>query len=82
MFWRDVPVDPHDLGQTALDCMPTMKQAFLEALAEVDYAGSDRAVYVTVVMPDGSVLLQAVGEADDRFYKSHGQSRFERRSVI
>ena len=56
-----------------------MKQAFLEALAEVDYAGSDRAVYVTVVMPDGSVLLQAVGEADDRFYKSHGLSRFERR---
>ena len=29
LFWRDVPVDPHDLGQTALDCMPTMKQAFL-----------------------------------------------------
>ena len=29
LFWRDVPVDPHDLGETARDCMPTIKQAFL-----------------------------------------------------
>ncbi|MDO4889851.1 MAG: glutamate synthase large subunit [Coriobacteriaceae bacterium] len=29
LFWRDVPVDPHDLGETARECMPTIKQAFL-----------------------------------------------------
>ena len=29
LFWRDVPVDPHDLGDTARSCMPTIKQAFL-----------------------------------------------------
>ena len=29
LFWRDVPVDPRDLGATARACMPTMKQAFL-----------------------------------------------------
>ena len=29
LFWREVPVDPHDLGNTALACMPTILQAFL-----------------------------------------------------
>ena len=29
LFWRDVPVDPHDLGETARECMPVIKQAFL-----------------------------------------------------
>ena len=29
LFWREVPVDPHDLGSTARACMPTIKQAFL-----------------------------------------------------
>ena len=29
LFWRDVPVDAHDLGETARACMPTIKQAFL-----------------------------------------------------
>lgn len=29
MFWREVPVDAHDLGQTAKDCMPTIFQAFV-----------------------------------------------------
>ncbi len=29
LFWRDVPTDPHDLGETARACMPTIKQAFL-----------------------------------------------------
>lgn len=29
LFWRDVPVDAHDLGTTALECMPAIKQAFL-----------------------------------------------------
>ena len=29
LFWREVPVDPHDLGTTARACMPTILQAFL-----------------------------------------------------
>ena len=29
MFWREVPVDPHDLGSTARACMPTILQAFV-----------------------------------------------------
>ena len=29
LFWREVPVDPHDLGETARACMPTILQAFL-----------------------------------------------------
>jgi glutamate synthase (NADPH/NADH) large chain len=29
LFWRDVPTDAHDLGETAKACMPTIKQAFL-----------------------------------------------------
>lgn len=29
LFWREVPTDPHDLGTTAKDCMPTIVQAFV-----------------------------------------------------
>lgn len=29
LFWRDVPIDPHDLGETARACMPTIVQAFV-----------------------------------------------------
>ncbi len=40
LFWRDVPVDPHDLGSTARACMPTIKQAFLGRPSDVA-AGMD-----------------------------------------
>ena len=47
LFWRDVPTDPHDLGDTARDCMPTIKQAFLgrpdDAAAGEEY---ERRLYV------------------------------------
>ena len=48
MFWRRVPVDPHDLGTTARACMPTILQAFLRRPADVP-AGDDfeRKLYVT-----------------------------------
>ena len=36
LFWREVPIDPHDLGQAALDCMPTIKQAFLGRPADCE----------------------------------------------
>ena len=35
MFWREVPVDPHDLGSTARACMPTIYQAFLRRPEDV-----------------------------------------------
>ena len=36
LFWREAPIDPHDLGQAALDCMPTIKQAFLGRPADCE----------------------------------------------
>ncbi len=36
LFWRDVPTDAHDLGQAALECMPTIKQAFLGRPADCE----------------------------------------------
>ena len=47
LFWREVPVDPHDLGEAARDTMPSIWQAFIgrpDAVA----AGDDfeRALYV------------------------------------
>ena len=35
LFWRDVPIDPHDLGPAARACMPTIRQAFLGRPADV-----------------------------------------------
>src|SRR6187431_1534613 len=29
--WRDLPTDPHDLGKSALDAMPIIRQVFLSA---------------------------------------------------
>ena len=48
MFWREVPVDPHDLGSTAQACMPTILQAFLRR-PEACPRGIDfeRKLYVT-----------------------------------
>lgn len=47
MFWREVPVDPHDLGDSARACMPTILQAFLRRPQDVA-AGQDfeRKLYV------------------------------------
>ena len=47
LFWRQVPVDPHDLGSTAQACMPTIMQAFLGRPDGVE-AGDDfeRALYI------------------------------------
>ena len=47
LFWREVPIDPHDLGEPALACMPTIYQAFLGRPADVP-AGDEfeRKLYV------------------------------------
>ena len=58
----------------------SMKRAFLSALVDAGFTGgSGGYINNTIVLPDGSVLLRVVGEADDEYNKSHGQSRFERR---
>ena len=47
LFWRDVPVDPHDLGETARACMPTIKQAFLARPDDVEAGEAfERRLYV------------------------------------
>lgn len=48
LFWREVPVDPHDLGDSARACMPTILQAFLRR-PEACPRGIDfeRKLYVT-----------------------------------
>ena len=38
LFWRDVPTDAHDLDSAALECMPTIKQAFLGRPADCETA--------------------------------------------
>ena len=47
LFWRDVPTDPHDLGETAKACMPSILQAFLGRPESIP-AGDEfeRALYV------------------------------------
>ena len=47
LFWRDVPIDPHDLGETARACMPTIKQAFLARPDDVEGGEAfERRLYV------------------------------------
>ncbi len=47
LFWRDVPVDPHDLGDTARECMPTIKQVFLARPDDVEGGDEfERRLYV------------------------------------
>ena len=47
MFWREVPVDPHDLGESARACMPTILQAFLRRPASVERGQAfERKLYV------------------------------------
>ena len=47
LFWREVPVDDHDLGATARACMPTILQAFVARPQGID-AGPEfeRKLYV------------------------------------
>ena len=47
LFWREVPVDDHDLGATARACMPTILQAFVARPQDVR-SGDDfeRRLYV------------------------------------
>ena len=47
LFWREVPVDPHDLGETARACMPTILQAFVGRPESVERGDDfERELYV------------------------------------
>jgi glutamate synthase (ferredoxin) len=47
LFWREVPVDNHDLGATARACMPTILQAFVARTDDVAAADEfERKLYV------------------------------------
>ncbi len=47
LFWREVPIDPHDLGDTAKACMPTILQAFLGRPDDVEAGDAfERRLYV------------------------------------
>ena len=47
LFWREVPIDPHDLGSTARACMPTILQAFVGRPEDVDRGEAfERRLYV------------------------------------
>ncbi len=48
LFWREVPVDDHDLGGTARACMPTILQAFVARPSDVARGDDfERKLYVT-----------------------------------
>ncbi len=47
LFWREVPVDDHDLGATSRACMPTILQAFVARPRDVDAGDAfERKLYV------------------------------------
>ena len=47
LFWREVPIDDHDLGATARACMPTILQAFVARPQNVAVgADFERKLYV------------------------------------
>ncbi len=47
LFWRRVPVDPHDLGKTAQECMPAILQAFIARPADAERGEAfERRLYV------------------------------------
>jgi glutamate synthase domain-containing protein 2/glutamate synthase domain-containing protein 1/glutamate synthase domain-containing protein 3 len=44
--WRDVPIDPDAIGQTARDAMPAFEQIFIGAADGLDQDAFDRKLYV------------------------------------
>lgn len=75
LFWRDVPCDPYGLGETALACMPTIKQAFV---GRPDSAGAgesfERELYACRRLVEKAVANHA-GLAGKIFYVCSFSSR-------
>lgn len=93
LFWRDVPVDCHDLGTTALECMPVIKQAFVGRPSHVN-PGEDfeRALYVcrrtiekqAQVTPAlaGQGVLRMVDERTDDRLQGHARLHADARLLL
>jgi glutamate synthase (NADPH/NADH) large chain len=65
--WRDVPTDNADLGQTALESEPDVRQVFVRPAADMGESAFDRALYVGRRAVENEVdSLDSVGA--DRFY--------------
>lgn len=68
LFWRDVPVEPRDLGATALASMPRIKQAFLGRPEEVAVGDAyERKLYACRRRIEKAVQAEAT-LADKIFY--------------
>ena len=68
LFWRTVPVDPHDLGATAQACMPTIMQAFLGRPDSIE--GSEHEIPAQLVLiacgdarTGSSLVVSAIADA-------------------
>lgn len=58
--------------------LSTIKQALSEIMDEKSQ-GHPNYINNTIMLPDGSVLLRVVSNADTEYYKSHGFSSFDKR---
>lgn len=65
--WRDVPTDNGDLGRTAVDSEPDVRQCFVRPAGDPDAEAFDRALYVGRRAVENRIE-DADREAWDRFY--------------
>ena len=74
LFWREVPIDPHDLGSTARACMPTILQAFVGRPEDVDRGEAfERRLYVCRRMVEKAVGKRLSEYLYERFFEPLGQ---------
>ena len=67
VHWRDVPTDNSELGATALDSEPDLRQAFVVPEGDLDADGFDRALYVARRAVENEVEALD-SEGAERFY--------------
>ena len=62
--WRDVPVDAADIGRTARECQPAIRQFFVGRGPETDGPAFERKLFVIRKVIERRVLDAAIEEAD------------------
>ncbi|MCE5344550.1 MAG: glutamate synthase large subunit [Eubacteriales bacterium] len=66
--WRTVPVNPFTLGKTALECMPFIRQAFIQKSADlIDDSAFERKLYLIRKIAERRLRYGEAAEASD-FY--------------
>jgi len=75
--WREVPTDNSDLGRTALDSEPVVKQVFLRPRVSIEHASLDLRLYVLRRQLEKAAAVHA-GEGADIFYICS----LERRKIV